>query len=91
METNKQYCPICNTEVVLYPRYPKYVCNECFNKATDKDGRKVTYENTYFMGYGCKGIYLDTREKYNNNICFIDGYQCIAGEARFGGIVIEKK
>ena len=91
METTKQFCPICNSEVTPYSRYPKYVCNECFDKATDKDGRKVTFANTHIMGYGCEGIYIDTREKYNSNICYIDGQECEADEARFGGIVIEKK
>lgn len=90
METNKQHCPICKSEVQQNLRYPNYVCNECFDKATDKEGRKVTFGNIDFWG-GCEGIYLDTQEKYNSNICYINGQECIADEARFGGIVIEKK
>ena len=89
MEINKQFCPICNSEVRPYERYPKYVCNDCGNSATDEAGRKVTFGNTDFMGYGCEGFYVDTQEKYPSNICYIDGKACIAAEARFGGIVIE--
>jgi predicted RNA-binding Zn-ribbon protein involved in translation (DUF1610 family) len=91
METNKQFCPICKAEVTPYPRYPQYVCNDCGDKATDKDGRKVIFGNTDMMGYGCEGIYVDTQEEYPSNTCYIDGHECIAAEARFGGIVIEMK
>lgn len=33
--------------------------------------------------------YADTDELYDSHQCFIDGVRCHAGEARFGGIVIE--
>jgi hypothetical protein len=38
---------------------------------------------------GCQGMYLDTQEKFDNNICYIQGHKCIADEARFGGVVIQ--
>jgi hypothetical protein len=91
METNQQFCPICNSEVTYFRRYPKYVCKDCYCKTTDKDGRKVAFGNENIFGMGCVGHYLDTGEKYNSNICYIDGQECVAEEARFGGIVIEKK
>lgn len=91
METDQKFCPICNSEVTPYSRYLKYVCNDCFDKATNKYGRKITFANTHITGYGCEGIYLDTREKYNSNICYIDGQKCFSNETRVGGIIIEKK
>ncbi|TVQ09222.1 MAG: ADP-ribosylglycohydrolase family protein [Balneolaceae bacterium] len=33
--------------------------------------------------------YADSGEAYNSRVCYIDGIECRAGEARFGGIVIE--
>jgi hypothetical protein len=90
IEINKQYCPICKSEVHPYLRYPKYVCDNCFSQATDENQRKVTFENISFWG-GCQGIYIDTQEKYDNNICYIQGHKCIANEARFGGVVIQKE
>lgn len=90
MEINKQNCPICNSEIQHNARYPRYVCNECYHKATDNNGRKVIFGNVSLSG-GCEGIYPDTKEKYKYNICYIEGHECIADEAKFGGIVIEKK
>jgi hypothetical protein len=88
MKTDKQLCPICNKDVQPNLRYPKYVCHDCCAKATDKDGRRVIFGNID-MGGGCEGLYLDTKEKYEDTICYIEGHECIADEARFGGIVIE--
>ena len=34
-------------------------------------------------------MYLDTQEKFDNNICYIQAHKCIADEARFGGVVIQ--
>lgn len=33
--------------------------------------------------------FLDTQEAYTSHTCFIDGIECFADEARFGGIVIQ--
>jgi hypothetical protein len=40
-------------------------------------------------------LYKDTREPYGGSdygqrhVCYVDGVECFANEARFGGIVIE--
>jgi hypothetical protein len=85
----KHNCPICKTELMPFERYPKYVCESCAKKATDANGTKVEFGNTSICG-GFEGYYLDTKEAYNSQTCYIDGIECFAEEARFGGIVIQK-
>ena len=36
-----------------------------------------------------KNINLGTKIVGSNNICYINGFKCIAQEARFGGIIIQ--
>ncbi|MBW4573907.1 MAG: hypothetical protein KME08_01330 [Aphanothece sp. CMT-3BRIN-NPC111] len=85
-----QACPICNTLVEHYSRYPKYVCGERYRKATDINGRKLQFYNASISG-GYIAYYADSNEKeeYGSHDCYIDGIKCRAGEAKLGGIVIE--
>ena len=84
-----QFCPICHVEVQKSPRYPAYVCGSCYSRASDKGGRLLSFSNLDMFGNGFKALYKDTGEPYNNCVCYIDGKKCWAGEAYFGGIVIE--
>ncbi|MDF0556381.1 hypothetical protein [Kamptonema sp. UHCC 0994] len=85
-----QICPICKASINSFPRYPKYVCEDCFKKATDINGRKLNFYNES-MGGGYVAYYSDSNnaEEYNSHESYIDGIKCWADEARFGGIVIE--
>ncbi|BAZ18833.1 hypothetical protein NIES4071_107180 (plasmid) [Calothrix sp. NIES-4071] len=85
-----QICPICDAAVEPNSRYPKYICSDCRKKASDINGKKLVFYNESFSG-GYIAYYADSngKEKYNSHDCYIDGIQCIANEARFGGIVIE--
>ena len=85
-----QNCPICGKELRFNPRHPKYVCSNCAKLATDKAGRKLQFFN-YSLSGGFKAVYDDTKAVYDCNVCFINGIECWADEARFGGIVIEMK
>ena len=89
----KQYCPSCGNEREFTQRYPKCICRKCYNKVMDLNGRKVEFFNTNPLGYGCQGYYVGTEqvEKYDSNLCFINGKEYFAEEARFGGIVIQLK
>lgn len=70
----KQFCPICNKEVVPNERYSNYICDDCSLKTTDVNGRSVCFSNTDIMGYGCQGFYNDGKEEYyNSNTCFVNG------------------
>lgn len=85
-----QTCPICGTAVKPYSRYPKYVCSDCREKASDVNGRKLLFYNVSFWG-GYIAYYADgdDKEEYKSHYCYIDGIKCRADEAKFGGIVFE--
>lgn len=89
----QQYCANCHQLTHFSARYPKHICRKCRQLVTDQAGRKVAFYNTEMMGYGCQGYYKDSKakEKYDSNICYIGQQQFYAQEARFGGIVIQKK
>jgi hypothetical protein len=84
----KQYCPICKQSVEPSRRYPRYVCEQCADKAVSADGRRVEFSNEDIFG-GCEGQFVDTGETYGLDDCFIKGIKCRASEAHMGGIVIE--
>ncbi|CAG1772988.1 hypothetical protein BAC2_03363 [uncultured bacterium] len=88
MTTTEQFCPICGSAVPPSARYPRYVCARCAAKACSVDGRPLRFFNLSFSG-GLGAKYADTDEPYDNSICYIDGIQCLAGEAHMGGIVIQ--
>jgi hypothetical protein len=84
----EQKCPICSAPVAFSERYPRYVCNRCFLRAADEDGRSLSFSNVSLSG-GFAALYRDTHEERSSHICYIDGIRCWADEARFGGIVIQ--
>jgi len=89
----KQYCSNCGNERGFAQRYPKCICRECYSETTDLKDRKVEFFNTEGLGHGCQGYYVGTEqtEKFDSNLCFINGKKYFAEEARFGGIVIQLK
>lgn len=90
MKSNIHNCPICNKELRTFARYPNYLCPQCAAKAKDKDGRELVFGNISMSG-GFLAVYKDTNDTYDSHLCYVDGIECFADEARFGGIVIEKK
>ena len=76
-------------------RYPDYVCETCFQQATNQDGLSVDFANEDISG-GLIGYVLDARSKKfvrdenltTNPVVLIRGIECYADEAHFGGIVI---
>ena len=89
MDALTQFCPICHKPQEKSDRYPNYVCRECFEKASDFNGQKLLFSNIDISG-GYRAKYQNTNEEYKSHICYIDGIKCYVGEAKFGGIVIEK-
>jgi hypothetical protein len=83
-----QQCPVCQIAVQPHERYPRYVCESCAEKVMSPDGRRLEFGNNDSSG-GFAGIYADTGERYQSHRCLINGIECFADEARFGGIVIE--
>ena len=83
-----QKCPICRSSVTYSERYPNYVCYDCSSRATDENGRSLSFANVSLSG-GFAAIYSDTREERDSHECYIDGVRCRANEASFCGIVIQ--
>ena len=81
-------CPICFESVSHWERYPLAVCSDCANKASDGQGRSLSFYNVSMSG-GLKAIVTDTDEEHQSHTCYIQGVECRADEARFGGIIIE--
>lgn len=94
----KQWCANCYQEVQFQGRYPKYICEKCASKeTTDREGNLLVFSNVGFSG-GFKiirknknGHILEENDTEQFCDCIIDGKEFFAQEARFGGIVIQKK
>ena len=83
-----QTCPICHAATSPSERYPRHVCTSCASRASSADGRLLTFSNLDMSG-GFIARYAGSDEVHDSHECFIDGIECRADEARFGGIVIE--
>jgi hypothetical protein len=81
-------CPICKVALRKIERYPNYVCASCVLIAQSQDGEPLSFFNTSFSG-GLIATYTKSGEHYDSNRCWINGVECVADEARFGGIVIQ--
>ena len=89
----KQFCSNCRAEIRYQQRYPKLICGNCYKNITDINEKQVEFFNTHWSGGGCQGYYTGTeqKEKYESELCYIDGTEYYAEEAKFGGIVIQLK
>lgn len=94
----KQWCALCRKEVSFQARYPKYICGECMDKPKlDSRGNHLEFSNLGFSG----GFLITYSDVHGNVIreddsqsacrCFIEGNEFVAREAKFGGIVIQRK
>jgi len=86
-----QKCPICGKDVTEISRYPGYICRNCESRLVDISGEPIEFYNEELAGFGCIGLYKKTRVGYDSNVCYVDGIECYAEEAHFGGIVIQKR
>jgi hypothetical protein len=91
-------CPICGTPTVHQDRYPASVCADCQARAADSTARRVVAYNEGLFG-GLIVFYAESPRGPQSEIagevlesgrCFIDGIECTIGEARFGGVVVER-
>ncbi len=81
-------CPICSAPTHHRARYPGSVCFDCYGRACDSQGQKLNFFNLSMSG-GFEAVIADTGEICPSHVCVINGVECWANEARFGGIVIE--
>jgi N-glycosidase YbiA len=89
IETNHP-CPVCSQSVLHIERYPRSVCGDCYDRACNTKGQKLSFFNTCISG-GFEAVVDENQEKHLGHVCYIDGVECRADEGRFGGIVIEAK
>jgi hypothetical protein len=83
-----QVCPICGNEMKANPRYPRYLCQTCVQRATDEKNEQVQFFQATPDGrYAAR--YAATGNDYLGHECFVDGVRCWADEVRFGGIVVQ--
>jgi hypothetical protein len=71
-------------------RYPLAVCARHYSECLDGDGNRVEFVNEGmwggFVSHHHIGGEVVMRSDPN---CFVRGVKCSAGEARYGGIVIQ--
>jgi len=96
-EIKTQKCPRCHKQVNYNPRYPKYICKECRNlNILDEEGFELSFSNIVMGGgllvkFWKNGKLIKECSQQTRMKCYIEGIEYEAKEARFGGIVIEKK
>jgi hypothetical protein len=83
-------CPICGNLMPRSDRYPKSICSAHYGECFDSEGNKVTFVNCNEFG-GFESIHTigDTLVYRNDGICYVRDKKCRAGEAYFGGIVVQ--
>ena len=91
-------CPICGRPTVHEDRYPRSVCADCQQRTADSAGRRVVGYNEGLSG-GLIVFYAEAPtgpqteiagEVLETGRCWIDGIACTIGEARFGGVVVQR-
>lgn len=91
-------CPICGAPTSHTDRYPLSVCVDCTARAADSTGRRIIGHNEGMSG-GLIVFYAESPrgpqteiagEVTDSGRCWIDGIECTIGEARFGGVVIQR-
>jgi hypothetical protein len=85
-------CPHCGGEAHQTERYPDALCGRCASRATDLSGRPVEMGNVAFSG-GFAAAHRDDgtpcEQVSRDGRVLVDGLEFSAGEARFGGIVVQ--
>ena len=85
-----QQCPICENNVHPMQRYPNYICSKCIERydTLTFDGKPITFSNIDWWG-GFQSHIEGDKTPTEIHKCYINGIECWADEARFGGIVIQ--
>ena len=87
------HCPMCNVVLPFVQRYPHYLCSNCCSRATDSNARRVYMYNRGlgggFVAYYDEQCNEEAKQVSETGCVWVDGKKCEAGEARFGGIVVQ--
>lgn len=82
-----QFCSNYKERVYYNPRYPKHACRNCVSLIKDELGNRLDYKNTHEL-YGSR-FRLKSNQKEIK--IYINDDEYWAEEARFGGVVHQKK
>lgn len=86
-----QFCSNCKARVLYGPRYPKHACKKCVELIKDELGNQLNYKVTHEFKY-IDGKYSVILKASNSEVkIFINSDEYWASEAKFGGIVHQKK
>lgn len=92
MSERRVPCPICGKQRLFSSRYPNALCNSCaYSKdMVDSNGFHVEFANESMWG-GFVSIHYENGGivKREEHRCFLNGIECEATEARFGGIAVQ--
>lgn len=86
-----QFCSNCKERVLYDPRYPKHACRKCVNLIKDENGNELDYRNTHELKYINSEFQVLLKDSNTQVKLFIKSNEYWASEARFGGIVHQKK
>lgn len=91
MVAQSSSCPVCKTSVPANPRYPNYLCWSCHDKATDAQGRRVTF-HTSSTGGGFEARFQDdgslAGEVTRSHTVYVGALKAWADKNHKGGIVL---
>lgn len=86
-----QFCSNCRDRVLYYPRYPKHACDKCVDLIVDDNGNQLNYSDTHELKYIENEFHVVLKDSGKKAKLFIGSHEYWASEARFGGIVHQKK
>jgi len=86
--TKHQHYPTCNRYVKANNGHSNYVCGKCVTKATDREGKNLSFYYITQAGNGIQGKYTKSGNFYRSTFCFIKGVKCKAIETTLYGIFI---
>lgn len=86
-----QFCSNCKTRVLYGPRYPKHACRKCVNLIKDENGDDLNYRDRHELKYIDGEFQVVLKASDKSVKLFIEGNEYWASEARFGGVVHQKK
>ena len=95
---NQTPCPICESMIEYFERYPTYICGNCVAKLVDVNGVPIRFENQSLLGTGIIALLLnpatgdyDLPDQISSMTgeAFCNGVRCVAEEAHFGGVIVQ--
>lgn len=84
-----EMCPVCGGEGRGSISYPAAICRDCEARLVDWAGQPVDVTSTSFLGTGIQVSNGEDVVVDDDTPIFVDGIECWAREARFGGVVVQ--